>query len=157
MKTFNFCKNFLLITGMVVFGALPLRAEPALDQSTTLMPPKGMSAMPSEPFQTQESKAMVFGFPGTDCPAGSEHYNSPEAFTAEAENEGVVYCAFIKKYIPVSKSATKGTCPGGGKPFQADGFDQDPDVVWCDADALKHPTPLGTKPIRNVPAVKSKK
>lgn len=44
---------------------------------------------------------MVFGFPGTDCPKGSELYGGPEATTAEAD--GVVYCVFIKEYQPVSK------------------------------------------------------
>lgn len=141
-------------------GAGAAHAEPA--QGVTLPAIAGMPSgtmpilpMPMEPFRVEEAEEMVFGFPGTECPKGSEVYGGPEAMTTEAD--GVVYCVFIKKYRPVLKAATKGTCPGGGKSFQADGFEQDDDVIWCDSNALMNPKPLGTKPIRNVPPAKFKK
>jgi hypothetical protein len=108
---------FLTISAML-FISLPLDAAP----SGTATPQTATNSL---------SDIFIFAYPGKICPGGSERFKGPgQVLAAES---GAVYCRFMRKAFPVSKSSSN-TCPQGTKPYSDPRDKPDADVIWCQTD-----------------------
>ena len=133
-------QNSHLLLALMVLVAPLLASAQKKPTLTSLSPMPSSMPVYKNPFRLVHNLDPVFGYPGAACPKGSKPYAGPEA--KDAKGSGVVYCTFVRKYLPIARKDADGKCPNGAKMID----DGDPEIIWCDREGLKFAGPNAPPP-----------